>query len=130
MEKLGLGKSEKLAPPEADCEAMVEARNGVLVSVQLAELKNCLLHGRGDGYRTEMEQKTRKRDKKTKRLGYLKANVEKRLPLHCLLVERRIVIPAEQTQQEEAQTAEEALCKGTSNKTGTTRPDIINMDPP
>lgn len=50
--------------------------------------------------------KRHEKRKKRKRLGYLKdeANVEKMLPLHCLLVERRIVIPAEQTQQEKKST--------------------------
>lgn len=42
---------------------------------------------------------------KKKRLGYPKGedSVGSMLRLHCLLVERRIVIPAEQTQQEQQQ---------------------------
>lgn len=67
-----------------------------------------------------------------KRLGYLKgeANVEKRLPLHCLLVERRIVIPAEQTQQEEHRRQKKHYARARANQTGTTRPDIIKMNLP
>lgn len=53
------------------------------------------------------------------------------LPLHCLLVERRIVIPAEQTQQEqEHRRQKKHYARARANQTGTTRPDIINIYPP
>lgn len=122
-----MGKSEKLAPPEVDCEAMIQTRNGVGIYT-LAELKNCLLHGRGEGYRTETEQKTRKGDMKKKRLGYPKgeANVERMLPLHCLLVERRIVIPDQQSRHNKKSTDGRRSTMQGQEQNGTTRPDIIN----
>lgn len=95
-----MGKSEKLAPPEVDCEAMIQTRNGVSIHSQYSRIAFFTEEAGGIELRWS---KRHEKGQKKKRLGYPKgeANVERMLPLHCLLVERRIVRPAEQTQQEE-----------------------------